>query len=91
MENASSRRDGPRGHRVRAVWLLSAIALGTPLRAAGDSLDAPFAIRRTNGAITVDGDLGDPGWKDAARTDSFVEIRPGDNVAPRVRTTLWLA
>ena len=51
----------------------------------------PVPIRRAHGTITVDGDLSDPGWKDAARIDQFYETNPGDNVEPKVKTTGWLA
>jgi len=46
----------------------------------------PLAIPRTTGVITVDGSLGDPGWKDAAVIDRFWETQPGDDVEPPVKT-----
>ncbi len=36
--------------------------------------------------IRVDGDLSDPGWREAAVVDTFYEIAPGDNVPPPVKT-----
>ncbi len=45
-----------------------------------------LAVRRAAGTITVDGELGDPGWKDAARLDRFFEVARGDNVEPPVHT-----
>ncbi len=48
-------------------------------------------VSRATGAIVVDGDLGDPGWKGAAEIREFFEISPGDNTPPKVRTTAWLA
>ncbi|MCS5621799.1 MAG: carbohydrate binding family 9 domain-containing protein, partial [Nitrospinaceae bacterium] len=41
-----------------------------------------FEITRATGSIIVDADLDDVGWVDAASTDFFLEIQPGDNVDP---------
>ena len=41
-----------------------------------------FEITRTTGSIIVDADLDDVGWADAASTDFFLEIQPGENVDP---------
>ena len=46
----------------------------------------PIAVHRTGGPIRVDGDLSDPGWKDAAVIDTFWETQPGDNGPPKVAT-----
>ena len=51
----------------------------------------PVAIHRAAGPILVDGDLGDAGWRDAARIERFYESSPGDNVEPKVRTIALLA
>ena len=50
----------------------------------------PIHITRAAGAITIDGDLDDPGWHDAAQVDKFYEISPGDNTDPKVKTTAWV-
>jgi hypothetical protein len=50
----------------------------------------PVAIHRTTEPILVDGDLNDPGWRDAARIERFYETSPGDNVEPKVRTVALL-
>ena len=42
-------------------------------------------MRRTTGPIQVDGDLSDPGWKDAAVIDTFFETQPADNSAGQSR------
>lgn len=42
------------------------------------------------GEIRVDGDLGDPGWRSAGRSDRFVERFPGENTEPPVRTEAML-
>jgi hypothetical protein len=73
----------------RPVFLLAA-ALLAAAAAGADESDPPIAIHRAAGPITIDGDLSDPGWKDAARVDEFFETRPGDNVAPKIRTVGYL-
>ncbi|HOD65149.1 MAG TPA: carbohydrate binding family 9 domain-containing protein [candidate division Zixibacteria bacterium] len=45
-----------------------------------------ITLRPAAGRIEVDGDLGDEGWRNAARTDRFVERSPGDMTPPAVRT-----
>ncbi len=47
---------------------------------------APLRLHRAPGPIAIDGDLGDPGWRDAARIETFYETTRGDNVTPPVRT-----
>ncbi|MEW5765026.1 MAG: DUF5916 domain-containing protein [Acidobacteriota bacterium] len=77
---------------LSAALFTSALAHGLH---AGTPSDAPagshvLRIRRTEGAIRVDGDLSDPGWKDAAQIAEFFETNPGDNVPPKVGTTAWV-
>jgi hypothetical protein len=38
------------------------------------------------GEIKIDGDLNDPGWKNATRADNFVETNPGDQVTPTMQS-----
>lgn len=47
-------------------------------------------ISRAAGAITIDGDLSDPGWRGATRVDTWYEINPGDNVPPKVKSVGYL-
>ncbi len=54
-------------------------------------LPPPLAVPRVTGPVTVDGDLGDPGWKGAAVIDTFWETSPGNNVPPKVKTTARVA
>ena len=66
------------------------------LAVAGSALGAQenpqeIHISRATGPIEVDGSLGDPGWKDASRIETFYETNPGDNVEPKVKTVAWLA
>lgn len=51
---------------------------------------APIAMTRTTGAITLDGDLSDPGWRDAAKIDRFYETSPGNNIPAKVKATVLL-
>jgi len=51
---------------------------------------APINIHRTSAPITIDGDLSDPGWKDAARIDQWVEGSPGNNIPAKVKTIAYL-
>src|SRR5437868_1563679 len=50
----------------------------------------PIHIHRAEGAIAVDGNLDDPGWKNAAVIDRFYETSPGNNTGPTVRTIVHL-
>jgi hypothetical protein len=43
-------------------------------------------IRRAAGPICLDGELGDEGWKGAAKADNFSEHNPGDQTEPAVKT-----
>jgi len=74
----------------RRIALGAAVAaLAGTAFAAGQTSPAdepPIQIHRAAGPITVDGDLSDPGWQGAARVETFWETRPGDNVAPKIKT-----
>jgi hypothetical protein len=70
---------------VAAAALLTAV-LALPLHAA----DPPLQITRAAGAITIDGDLADPGWKNALKFDQWFETNPGDNVEPKWKTLGWI-
>ncbi len=50
----------------------------------------PVHIARTDAAITIDGDLGDPGWKNATKIEKFYEINVTDNGEPKVKTVAYL-
>ena len=50
----------------------------------------PINIHRAEGAIVVDGNLDDPGWKNAAVIDRFYETSPGNNNEPKVKTIVHL-
>ena len=50
----------------------------------------PIRITRAAGAIAVDGDLRDEGWRGAVRIDRWYETQPGDNTEPKVRNVGYL-
>ncbi len=51
---------------------------------------APMAVTRSQGEISIDGDLSDAGWRNALSFDRFYETSPGDNLPAKVKTTVWL-
>ncbi len=68
------------------LWLVAALsAWGTPPE------PPELQIRRALGAITVDGQLDDPGWRDAVRVETWYETNVGDNAAPPVPNVGLLA
>jgi Domain of unknown function (DUF5916) len=46
-------------------------------------------LPRRSGEITIDGDLSDPGWKSAARIETFYEINVSDSGPPPVKTVAY--
>jgi hypothetical protein len=78
--------------RSRPVLLL-ALLLAAPLRAQAPAPDKlpDIRISRLTAPVQVDGHLGDAGWADATRVDTFWETNPGDNIPPKLRTVAWLA
>src|SRR3954469_22051047 len=48
-------------------------------------------VQKLGAAIVIDGDLSDSAWASATKIDSFVEHARGDNVAPPVTTTAYVA
>ncbi|HEX9163914.1 MAG TPA: DUF5916 domain-containing protein [Thermoanaerobaculia bacterium] len=71
---------------------LLALFLAVPAVAAEQALPppAPITITKATGPITIDGDLSDAGWRDAAKIDRFYETSPGNNSEPKVKTTAYL-
>ncbi len=49
-----------------------------------------FEVHRAAGAIRIDGQLGDAGWKGAAHWDLPYEWQPGDNTKPPVDTEFYV-
>jgi len=80
---------------MRRAWTVAgavlALAGGVRAGAAQSSQPgAPIQIARTARPIVVDGSLQDEGWLGAARVDTWYEVSPGDNLAPRVRSVGYL-
>jgi hypothetical protein len=67
-----------------AIFLLAALCAGG--LAAEEPAPPRIHLSRISSPITVDGDLSDPGWKEATVIETFYEINPGDNVVPPVKT-----
>jgi hypothetical protein len=85
--------------RSDATWVGS-LALVMFLFAPGParSAEAPFVpvyhpelrVSRASGEIKIDGDLGDPGWRGAARAGNFSEHNPGNQTRPAVDTEAFM-
>jgi hypothetical protein len=73
-----------------AGGLIGLLVVSAAVAAPQDTLP-PIEVHRTAGEIQVDGDLSDPGWKDAAVIDQFWETQPGDNIPPKVQTRALVA
>ncbi|HSP15849.1 MAG TPA: DUF5916 domain-containing protein [Thermoanaerobaculia bacterium] len=70
---------------VRALLLIVMLAIPAVVHAA-----PPLHVTRATGPIVIDGNLDDPGWKNALRFDTWYETDPGDNIEPNVKTIGWL-
>jgi uncharacterized protein DUF5916 len=77
-----------RGRGHAAVLLFFVIAAPWDLHA---EKSPRLTVRRLTGPVTIDGDLSDPGWRDAVRIDRFWETKRGDNAAPPVATVARIA
>lgn len=75
----------------RWLWLLllsaSVAAQQTNQSSAPPTLEVPRVVAE----MEIDGDLGDPGWQDAARVTDFTQFLPVDNVKPSVETEVLVA
>jgi hypothetical protein len=80
-----ARRLTPWPMAVLAAVLVTSSAAGQS-SLAGETIH----IRRTFGAITIDGDLSDEGWRDATRVEKWYEVNPGDNTEPAVKSLAFL-
>ncbi len=78
----------------RAIFLTALVpALLAPgiVRAAAPQPGPPLTIVRSNGPITLDGALTDPGWQGIPAVTQWFETRVGDNVEPAVKNVGYLA
>jgi hypothetical protein len=74
------------GAGVTALIVGLATQVGAQTVARGEA----YAITRAKGAIVVDGNLNDEGWRDAVRIERWYEINPGDNIEPPVKNVAYL-
>ncbi|MEZ4652155.1 MAG: carbohydrate binding family 9 domain-containing protein [Candidatus Eisenbacteria bacterium] len=81
------RRTDPR-RRIRAAGAVAGALVATLMTTGAHAVEPHFHptldIHRTTGTIQIDGSLDDPGWRDAAVADGFVEVSPGDQTEPPV-------
>ncbi len=71
---------------MKLPFLVVAAALCARGLAAEETGAFRLRLPRISTPIRVDGDLSDPGWREAGVVETFYEINPGDNVPPPVRT-----
>jgi hypothetical protein len=88
--------------RPRRLWpfiALNALVWAAPARlpadqgapAAAAAPPSTLSVRRTAGAISIDGSLDDAGWQGVEPVQTWYETNPGDNVPPKVRNQGYLA
>jgi len=71
----------------RCAWaVIVSILVTTPVAAQSSLAGSRLQIARATGAIHIDGDLNDEGWRDATRVTTWFEINPGDNTEPAVKS-----
>jgi hypothetical protein len=75
--------------RPSNLLILLAVA-GAAVARADEAAAPPIGIHRAAGAIKIDGDLSDEGWKRAVRVDTWYEVNPGDNTPPKVQNVGYL-
>lgn len=67
---------------------------GTPIISSGQGFQPVFKpsleLGKANGSIKIDGEIADGEWQNACRTADFVEIYPGKNLKPLVKTEAYL-
>jgi hypothetical protein len=82
-----------RPHRL-TIALCLALAACAGISASAAAQEKPYVpvyhpelkISRAAGPIKIDGDLGDAGWRGAAKADNFAEHNPGNQTKPAVDT-----
>ena len=62
----------------------------TPPAPAAPPPPGPMNIPRTTAPITLDGDLSDAAWSQAAVIDQFYETSPSDNIPAKVKTVAYV-
>jgi hypothetical protein len=69
------------------LWLITALSAWS----APPPTPPELEIKRSQGAIELDGDLSDPGWRDAVRVETWFETNVGENADPPARSVGFLA
>jgi len=72
------------GSRIAAAFLLLLCTQSHALAQSGLAGET-LRISRAVGAIRIDGDLSDDGWKATVPVTTWYEANPGDNTPPKVR------
>lgn len=72
------------------VWVAAFAAVVVYAVAVADTGEGPIHITRAAGPITIDGDLSDPGWKNATKLDKWFETNVSDNGEPKVKNVGYL-
>ena len=76
---------------ILSTAVMAAITASASSASAQTSLRGEtYAIARAKGAIVIDGNLSDEGWRDAVRVERWYEINPGDNIEPPVKSVGYL-
>ncbi|HKR65995.1 MAG TPA: DUF5916 domain-containing protein [Thermoanaerobaculia bacterium] len=75
---------------MKRVVLVTGFLLAAALSAFAAPPTERTTLTRTDSPITIDGDLSDPGWKNATKFETWYETNPGDNIEPKVKTVGWV-
>ena len=73
---------------LAAIWLFCADVFAT--KSFQPVFNPTIEVKRIGKAIKIDGDLSDPGWKNASQADNFVERWPGEMIKPEVETEAYI-
>jgi hypothetical protein len=78
--------------KVVPLFLALILFIAAPARAQKPlpDFEPPLALARISSPIQVDGDLSDPGWREAAKVETWYESSVGDNVPPPVETIAYV-
>ncbi len=84
-----------RKNRLSVAFFIIALSLPFALRALAQDAFQPvynptLHVSRRMGDIKIDGQLSDPGWRQAARAGNFAEHNPGDQTQPPVDTETFI-
>jgi len=72
------------------LLLVSAVASAQAPPPQTPTPPGPMNIPKTDLPITLDGDLSDAAWQQAAVIDKFYETSPSDNIPAKIRTVAYL-